>query len=156
MPRRPSFTFDITGIDGLVEQLAQFGSKTTAKRILRGSMNKAGTQLAKAARRNVPRDTGTLKKSITKSVRTKGASMVAVIGPDPSKSGTDEHGNRRLPNSYAHLVEYGHRDADTGRDIPGARFIGKARDQEGPKVSGTFQSEVGQRISKELAKGRKR
>ncbi len=154
MPRtRLSLT--IEGMDELVASLAQFGSKTTAKRIMRGAMNKAAQVLVKAARRKAPKETGLLRKALTKTVAAKGLSMTAIIGADATRTGPDPVKRRpRVATNYVHLAEYGHIDSDTGRMIRGSRFLERTSREQGPRVSAEFATEVGSRIDKELAKAK--
>lgn len=149
-----NLTFAIDGLDPLIRSLAQFKSKTTAKRIMRGSLNKATQVLVKAVRKNAPKETGLLKRSITKTVTIKGHGMSAKIGADANASGPGPDGRTRLPNNYVHLVEYGFKHARSGRHIPGARFIERVSQNDAPRVSAIFADEVGERIVKELAKGK--
>ncbi len=154
MARRNRLSLDIDGLPGLIGQLAQFKSKSTAKRLMRGGMGKAAQALVQAARRETPTETGLLKKAMTKRVKSRGMGMTATVGADASKVGEGPDGRRRVPANYIHLVEYGHLDADTGRAIPGARMIEKTREREAPKVAEVFVEDVGRRVVKELAKGK--
>jgi HK97 gp10 family phage protein len=153
--KRPKLSLELEGLDGLVKSLAQFKSKTIAKRIMRGAMNKAGTVLLQAARKNAPKESGTLKKALTRTVLSKGFNMTTIIGADATKSGQGPDGRTRLPSNYVHLAEYGFQHV-SGKHVPGSRFLEKARVEQGPKVSEKFTAEVGAGIEKELAKGNKR
>jgi HK97 gp10 family phage protein len=152
--KNAQLTFAIDGLNPLIKSLAQFKSKTTAKRIMRGSLNKAVQVLVKAARKNAPEETGLLKKAITKDVRTKGHGMSAKIGADAKLSGVGPDGRTRTPQNYVHLVEYGFKHAKSGQHVPGARFIEKTSREHAPRVTEQFAAEVGERIVKELAKGK--
>lgn len=153
MSRRPQMTLSIEGMDELIASLAQFGSKTTAKRLMRGAMNKAAQSLVVAARKNAPAETRALRKAMTRKVITKGFSMTAVVGPDAAKSGpAPEPGRKRVPRNYSHLVEFGF--VTHGQHVPGSRFMERTAEQRGPKAQEVFIREVGVRIEKELAKGR--
>ena len=109
MGKRNSLSLDIDGIDGLVSSLAQFKSKSTAKRLLRGGMGKAAQALVVAVRKNTPSETGTLKKAMTKRIVSRGLSMTAVIGPDASAEGEgpDPAQSLRPVDRGAGLVEPG-------------------------------------------------
>lgn len=157
--KHPKMTLEIDGLDGLVKSLGQFGSKTTAKRLMRSAMNKAGTTLVKAARKNAPSDTGIMKKSLSRTVRAKDYLMTAVIGADNAVSGPNPGRNKpkhRIPSHYVHLVEYGFQHWRTGEHVPGSRFLERTRAEQGPQVSRKFAEEVGAGIQKELAKGKRK
>lgn len=108
----------------LERKLATFG-KTTFKKRMRQAMNAAAKPIQKAAKRNAPKLTGALRKSISvKAKRRRGKmSWYAIIGPrvdfvafmkDGGKLGTARGKNadavkrgRINPSKYAHLVELG-------------------------------------------------
>ena len=79
-----------------------------ARKGLRGAMNAAATPISKAAKKNAPRESGLLKRSIGKRVKTYSSGTVAaVIGARREVSG-EYKGKKRVPANYAHLVEQGH------------------------------------------------
>ena len=153
MSRKPQLSFAIDGLDGLMKSLAQFKSKTTAKRITRASINKAATTLLKGARANAPTDTETLKKALVKKVAAKGAAVTAIIGADAGVSKTVAAGRRRTPANYLYLVEFGHVDRG-GNPVPGSHFLERTGRELGPNVAQKFADEVAARILKELAKNK--
>lgn len=80
---------------------------------LRTAQKKAAKPMLSMARRLVPRDTGSLARSLTirhkDTVSVKRPGSVVFIGPDSRVVAND--GERELwPVRYAHLVEYGHRN----------------------------------------------
>jgi len=131
--------------------------------------NKAMRITVKAARRNVPVETGQLKKSIgirIKKYRQSGI-VFAAVGP---RKGYKDATTGRNPANYAHLVEYGtapHKETSEGGFKIGNFFVGKTIDHPGarPKpflrpallknkrhVVDTYGKEAGDGIEKEAAK----
>ena len=78
--------------------------KRTSKKALKQAVNAGGTVVAKAARKEVPKKHGLLKKSITKKVKTyTSGNAVALIGSNKDTSETID-GRRHVPALYLHLV----------------------------------------------------
>ena len=108
-------------IDGQkeLENLLKELPKRVIKSKLRQAMNAAGNPILRAARSLVQRDTGLLKKSLKKKVKTYSNGNVAVIiGADRSVAQTDSKGRKHVPANYAHLVEGGHGGLRQARAYP--------------------------------------
>ncbi len=153
------------GLQGFEECLAALeivGIK--ARQALRPALSELGSVGVKAARAAVPRDTGSLKKSLGKRVRVYngGATVVLVVGPrkdakpkdgQPAKKGKfstlilkrgGKTFRRVTPANYAHLVEYGTRPHSLAagdrmaRPAKGKRAATQARQSAGgPAHPGT-------------------
>jgi HK97 gp10 family phage protein len=78
------------------------------RKVLRQAIGPATTPAVKAAKRLAPRDSGLLKKSIAKKIKTykKTNTAVSIVGP---KKDVVEviNGKNKRPSKYAHLVEGG-------------------------------------------------
>lgn len=94
----------ITGAAKLDRALKALGSK--ANRVGAGAVTAAAKPIIKAARANVPTQSGLLKKSLGSVMRRYTGTSVAVIGARSSVSG-EYKGRKRLPVKYSHLVEFG-------------------------------------------------
>lgn len=107
-------TGTIVGLKECQEALRQLPGKLQ-RRILRPAMTKATKPILMAVKRLAPRDTGMLRKSITRKVVTyKSGTLVAVIGPDTKHRVEATRRGRSKPMvvnpaKYAHLVEFGTR-----------------------------------------------
>lgn len=113
------FKFELEGGEQLKAALMEMGQRKM-KNALRGAVTFGITPLLAAAKKGVPRDTGQLKLSMSKVVRTYPSGVVVgVVGPAKGFRGhfTDKKGRLvlRNPTKYAHLVELGHRIAVGGR-----------------------------------------
>jgi HK97 gp10 family phage protein len=98
-------------IDGVKELAA--GLRSLPRQVQRSGLRKAvtpaATPIVKAAKSSAPKQTGLLKKSLTKKIQTykRTDTVVAVIGAR-ADAGGEYKGRRRVPAKYAHLVEQGH------------------------------------------------
>ena len=95
----------IEGIEQLVRNLNSLGS-TKARAVSRRALTSASSEPLKVAKKNAPKQTGLLKKSLGKKVKTyrgTGTTYVA-IGP---RQGFKDPATGRDPVKYAHLVELG-------------------------------------------------
>lgn len=119
--------FGITGtITGLKETQAALKSLPgkLQRRILRPAMDRATKPLYMTARKNAAKDSGLLRKSITrKSVVYKSGTIVVVIGPDTKhrkevvrKGSYSKKPQIANPAKYAHLVEFGTRPHSLAKD----------------------------------------
>jgi len=101
-------SFEVIGARELELQLRQLLPDAVARKVARRAVSKAGTPVARAARRNAKRigDHGTIARSIGK--KTKGYRMsqtaVTIVGPRTNYVSTD---TGHKPSKTAHLVEYG-------------------------------------------------
>ena len=117
------FDLDIRGVDEVVRKMAALSDRKQTDRKLAASMKKAANPVLAVAKSKVPVDEGHLRSSLamnTKINKRTGNRNVR-IGPDDSlyfsiesninESGTGSirsKGNRKRPQNYAHLVEFGH------------------------------------------------
>src|SRR5438105_3704771 len=98
----------LLGAKELEKALKSLGERTQRK-VVRAAVNVAMTPVLKAARANAPEESGLLKESLAKKVKTYVESMtvVGIVGPDTQTQG-EFNGEKRKPANYAHLVEQGH------------------------------------------------
>lgn len=102
--------FELDGAKEL-ERFCRELPKRVLKKALRQAVNAGATPILKAARKNVPRLTGTLKKALKKKVKAyPNGNAIALIGADrnvtaPSFGRTKT--GRIVPANYIHLVERG-------------------------------------------------
>ena len=125
-------SFDQLGknLDLLVEK--------TERQAVREAASKAATPMVKAIKNNIRSQSGLLKRSIKKKVRTyKRAHLVMVIiGPDRNVVG-EWQGEKRWPVKYAHLVEVG----------PNQRpFMRPAYDSKKNEIKRKYAHEIGKSI----------
>src|SRR4051794_6246108 len=79
------------------------------RKVTRGAVNTAATPVVKAARARAAQESGLLRKSLGKKIRTykQTGTVAAIIGPRTDVEG-EHNGKPRKPKYYAHLVEGGH------------------------------------------------
>lgn len=143
-------------ISGAVETVARLNalSKSVQKRLVERAGRAALKPLAAAARRNVPRDTGNLRKSIgiKKSKRVGKGEVVLLVG---ARAGFKwARAGRNIENDpmrYAIPVEYGHVTKEGGF-IPPVAFLRRAYESHKESVVAKFMEELSDRIEKEMAK----
>lgn len=142
---------EIRGFNELQRNLKTVVGKIERK-ANRSAINKAATPIVREAKRNVTIDTGLLKKSIGKKVRTYKAKkqVIAVVGPRKGFRETDENGNARDPAKYSHLVELGtsHSQAKP--------FLRPAMDSKEDESRRIYKEELKKDVSKEVKKFNKR
>lgn len=103
MPRAGA-RFKLEG-DKQLQRLFKELPKRIIKKGLRAAMNAGATPVVKAAKARAPKQSGLLKKSMGKKVKTYPSGVVtAVIGPKRQTVG-EYKGKKRVPGNYAHLVE---------------------------------------------------
>lgn len=92
------------------------GMKASAARaVLRPAVNFALTPLSRRARSLAPKETGALRKSIGKVVRTypkyptpkRPSTVLGLVGPRNDMRVRDDRGRWRDPTKYAHMIEFG-------------------------------------------------
>lgn len=111
MSRKEFLVTDIK-IDG-IKELAQFCKELpnrVLKKALSMAVNAGATPIARDARKNAPKLSGTLKKSIKKKVKVYGnGNAIAIIGADRSMTSPNKHRKTGLnvPAKYIHLIERG-------------------------------------------------
>lgn len=134
------------GFENLQQQLDRLPDKAH-RRVTGKALNKAGTHIVKDARRRVPVDEGTLKKSIGKRLKKyPGGVAVLIIGPR-IKMG-------KWAGQHGWLVEYGSgpRDTSSGKStgtMPAQPFMRPAFDTQMRNVLSTIRAEVAAGIIKE-------
>jgi HK97 gp10 family phage protein len=143
MPRS-SRNATLTGDKELARALRKLGGKVERK-YTRQAVNVAATPILKDARRKVPEQTGTLKLSLGKRVRTykRSGTVMALVGPKTNVE-AEFKGRVRKPKFYAHLVENGHIASD-GSFVPAQPFLRPAFDENVDKSR--------QIVAKKLAAG---
>ena len=107
-----SVTLDLRGVKEFQRNMAKIarGRKPgpRLRRVTRSAMNKAKTPILKAAKRETPKDKGTLRLSLRAKVGTSGDTVWAIIGPRRGKfSRTVKKQKRDVDAFYAHMVEGG-------------------------------------------------
>lgn len=126
---------------------------------LRAAANAGGTVIARAVRKNIPQDSGLLKKSIKKKVKVyrDTATGVAVIGADKDAKG-EVRGNLRVPANYLHLVERGAKPHSykTRKGMhpgfAGKHMIEQAEQTQGAAALEAAQSKLAEVIEREAEK----
>jgi HK97 gp10 family phage protein len=140
-----------------------FGDKELAKvfktlgdrvqrRVLRGAVNAASTPVSRAAKSKAPKESGLLKKSIGKKVKTypdRGV-VVGIIGPKTSVVG-EYKGKKRWPAKYAHLREKGFINA-VGEFVPPEPFLGPAMERTKGQQISIMQEKLAAGVIKEAAR----
>ena len=102
----------LEGVEPLLARL-QALDKGTRNRILRKALRKGAKPVIQAERQLVPKDTGTLKRSIGSKSKTyrKGGVVVFIIGPRNTWTFAQKKGAKKLtlykPGKYAALVDKG-------------------------------------------------
>src|SRR5262249_13600056 len=111
------------------------------KKVLRKAINEASKIVLKAAKANVPRASGLLKKSLGRKVKVYRASgtVVAIIGPRTGFKQDVHRDGRKVavlanPTKYAHLVERGTRHS------PARPFMRPAFESTKPEVQSAMSS----------------
>jgi HK97 gp10 family phage protein len=125
------------------------------RKVLRQSVNAAGTPVVKAARTKAPDRSGLTKKSLGKKLKTyaKTGTVVGIIGPRTSVVG-EVDGRKHWPAKIAHLVEKGHINRD-GSFTPPHPFLGPAFDESQGEAAGVMRAKLAEGVMKEAARGAK-
>lgn len=118
-----------------------------ARSASRRALTKASTPTVKAARARVRKESGTLKKSLDKKVKTyvRSGVVVAIVGPRSGFKG-EYKGKVRRPSFYAHLVEFG-----TSK-TPARPFLRPAMASTKSRSVSIYRSEIKGFIDKEAAR----
>jgi len=99
---------ELIGDKQLMRRLAVL-KNSTLNRVMRPAINQALTPIARAAKQKCPKESGALRRSIGKKTMTARQGVIGLVGPRVGDQFTrDYNGEKRVPNNYAHLVEYGH------------------------------------------------
>lgn len=157
----------LEGDKDLVNVLEAF-KPAARRRIVRPPITKGVRLVVRAAKQKVPKETGTLKRSLGFVVRTYPSGTVAGIA-GPRKGIVDEETGRN-PRFYAHLVEFGTAPhlvsssiGPTGERIdvvhpgsPPKPFIRPAWDGSIPEINRLMEMGIRQGVAKEIARKVKR
>ena len=141
----------LQGAKELTKALQTLGERVQRK-VLRQAVNAACNPTLKAARANVKEESGLLKKSLAKKIKTypDKQTVVGIIGPDTQTKG-EYKGKPRVPWRYAHLVNDGHID-QKGNFIPGDQFLRRAYESTESQTVDVMSDKLGKSIEKEAAK----
>ena len=117
-----------TGDKALLRKFKRLGS-TVQRRVVRRPLTAALTPINKAAKREAPKETKALSKSIGKKVRVYKWGVFGAVGPRTDERYTviDSDGRRRVPSRYAHLVARGTRTRAPNRFMTRAFTENKSR-----------------------------
>lgn len=139
----------LEGMQTLLKNLEQF-PRTIQRRIIRKAVSAGSTPVLQAIKANTPRDSGQLKRSIGRKIKTYRNSgiVIAILGP---RSGfrTVIDGRPRNPLRYAALVEYG-----TSK-TPANAFMRRAYATTKQTAQETIRQKLTEEIAKEAAKLKK-
>jgi HK97 gp10 family phage protein len=137
----------ITGDKALLRKFKKLSS-TVQRRVVRRPLTAALTPINKAAKREAPKDTKALSKSIGKRVKVYRGGVFGAVGPrtDERYTVTDDRGRRRVPSRYAHLVEFGTRNR-----APNA-FLRRAFDENKSRALRIQSEGIRKNIEKEATK----
>ena len=140
-------TMAVTGDAGLM--VAMFSLKQSSSRmIMRPAIRKGMTIANKAAKRNVGKRSGRLKKSIGVKVgKSKEGGVSAKLYIRPGFEGT-ENGKEVDPQKYAHLVEFGTRHSKANP------FMRSALGDNKETIRGTIRVTAWENLKKATAKAR--
>src|SRR4051794_21478943 len=141
----------LLGDKQLAKALTTLGERVQRK-VVRQSVNAASTPIVKAARSKAAKQSGLLKKSMGKKVRTypERMTVVGIIGPRLDVVG-DYKGKKRWPAKYAHLVEGGHIDQH-GDFVPPHPFLRPAYEETQGQVLGVMKDKLAAGVIKEASK----
>lgn len=122
------------------------------RKVTRQAVNAAATPVVRAAKAKAPEESGTLKRSLGKKVRTykQTGTVAAIIGPRTDVEG-EHNGQVRKPKFYAHLVEGGHID-ESGNHVPAEPFLRPAFDETQGQALGVMQDKLAAGVVKEAKK----
>lgn len=107
----------LTG-DRDLARLMQELPRRVIKKGLRAAMSAAATPVAKAMRRDAPQESGTLKKAISKKIKSYPTAVTALVGVNKDAAG-EFRGRRRVPEKYLHLILAGTAPHQIGRNANG-------------------------------------
>jgi HK97 gp10 family phage protein len=123
------------------------------RRVLRQAVNAAGTPVAKAAKSKAAKESGLLKKSLGKKLKTypERMTVVGIIGPRTNVTG-EHNGKKRWPAKYAHLVEKGFINR-AGEFVPPQPFLEPAMAETEGQAKAVMKSKLAAGVVKEAARG---
>lgn len=141
----------ITGLKPLLGKLAGLRS-TQARAVRRRALMEASKPILQTAKSLAPVETGLLRRSLGRRVRSyrSGSTIVVIIGP---RSGFKQEVKRKKgfvlanPTKYAHLTEFG-----TYR-TPGTHWLERSEEQTREQVVSKLKEAVAAGIEKEFSKG---
>ncbi len=139
-------TIDIQGDKKLIRKLDRL-ERRTARSIKRKGLRAGSSVLLKAVRKAAPRDTGNLRKSMTRKFKTYGGrNVIVIVGPAWPKG------------AHGHLVEFGTKPRATRAgqstgSMPANPFFEKAIRASLPAVNVAMTRKMKEEIEKEALKG---
>lgn len=118
----------LSGDKALLRKFKKLGG-SVQRRVVRRPLTAALSPILKAAKREAPKETKALSKSIGKKVKVYKDSVFGAVGPrtDERYTVTDEQGRKRVPSRYAHLVALGTRNRAPNRFMTRALTENKSR-----------------------------
>lgn len=136
-------TVRITGGPETARALALLGRRSSQTKVLRQALRPGAREIANAAKRNAPRDTGALARSI-----------VVATGRDSPRGARLTVGHRRDDPAQrwriAHIIEFG------SRYVPARAYMRPALQANAQSAIRTFGAEIWRLIAKELVRVRVR
>lgn len=140
----------ITGLKPLLSKLAGLRS-TEAKAVRRRALMEASKPVLQAAKSLVNLETGLLRRSLGRRVRTyrSGSTIVVIIGP---RSGFKQEVKRKRgfvlanPTKYAHLTEFG-----TYR-FPGTHWLERAEESTREQVLSKLKESISAAVEREFSR----
>jgi HK97 gp10 family phage protein len=147
----PKAGMTLLGAKELERTFRTLGERVQRK-VTRQAVNAAATPVVKAAKAKAPQESGTLKKSLGKKVRTykQTGTVTAIVGPRTDVEG-EHDGKVRKPKFYAHLVEGGHID-ESGNHVPAKPFLRPAFDETQGQALGVMADKLAAGVVKEAKK----
>lgn len=135
--------------------------KQVHRRAMKRALLKAATPMLKAARQNVPKRHGSLRKALKKRGRTyKDGRAFVIVGPDRNYQVTID-GKNVQPVYYAHLLEFGHviKAKRKGRvlgHVPPKPFLRTAFESTKEKAKRIYKNEIGKALQAESRKAKRK
>lgn len=140
----------IEGLDEIREQLKDIGVRE-GRNIMKNTVRAIALKIAGMARRNAPKESGTMRKSIT--IRPRRAPPDAPVFEVWAGSGS----GKKYDAFYWRFVEYGTGPGKNGEPARPARpFIGPAAEAIKPELPSILRKEFGKKWEEALARKRKK
>ncbi len=147
--RYRTFTVALEGIPKAIQDAANL-ERRIKRGGLRMALTKATADIVKRAKALAPRESGMLRKSIKRKIKTntRRDTVTVIIGSDKSVHGTYK-GQERKPARYMHLVELGHGGPHPAAPRP---FLRPAYEGNKSAMQAKFKAELKRSIEKVQAK----
>ncbi len=144
---------ELSGFKELERTFKTLGERTQ-RRVLRSAVSAATTPIVRAAKANAndSKESGTLKKSLGRKIKTyvEAQTVVGIIGPRTDVVG-EWKGKKRWPAKYAHLVEGGHVD-QYGNYIQPKPFLRPAYEATEGQAINVMSSKLAEGVTREASK----